>query len=126
MLNSSPFRSASLLRDKRGVAFMEFALALPIVLILALGGLEATNLALTHLRVNQVAQTTADNAARVQVQMDESDMEEIFTGALEVGRSIDIEGKGRIVVSSLQDNGRPGNARGQMINWQRCQGTVEK
>ena len=112
--------------DQRGLALTEFAYSLPIVVMLALGGLEVTNLALAHLRVNQVAVTTADNAARVSVQMDETDIDEIFAGARIAGQAIDLENKGRVVLSSLQDNGRPGNARGQMINWQRCLGRLNE
>ena len=112
--------------DQRGLALTEFAYSLPIVVMLALGGLEVTNLALAHLRVNQVAVTTADNAARVSVQMDETDIDEIFAGARLAGQAIDLENKGRVVLSSLQDNGRPGNARGQMINWQRCFGRLNE
>lgn len=108
--------------DESGLALVEFALSLPVVLMLVLGGLEVSKLALTHLRVSQVAVTTADNAARVKVQMDESDVEEIFAGAEVVGRSINLQTHGRVVLSSIEDNGRPGNGRGQMIRWQRCHG----
>lgn len=111
-----------LLKDDRGVAFVEFAISLPVILLLALGGIELTNLALAHLRVSQAAVTTADNAGRVPVQMDETDIEEVFAGAEVIGQAIELQDKGRIVLSSLQDNGRPGNGKGQMIRWQRCFG----
>lgn len=123
MLTVVPDRAARLGTDESGMALVEFALSLPVVLMLVLGGLEASNLALTHLRVSQVAVTTADNAARVKVQMDESDVEEIFAGAEVVGKSIDLAAHGRVVLSSIEDNGRPGNGRGQMIRWQRCHGS---
>jgi hypothetical protein len=112
--------------DESGLALTEFAYALPIFVVLGLGGLEVTSLALAHLRVNQVAVTTADNAARVAVQMDETDIEEIFAGAQSAGQAIGLADNGRVVLSSLQDNGRPGNARGQMINWQRCFGGLSE
>lgn len=113
-------------RDSRGIAMTEFALSLPVVLALALGGLEVTNIALAHLRVSQIATTTADNAGRVMTQMDETDIDEIFAGADAVGQSIAIDRNGRVVLSSIQDNGRPGNGRGQMIGWQRCKGAKNK
>lgn len=118
----------TLLRNIRGdesaVAFVEFALALPVVLVLALGGLETTNLAMTHLRVSQVAVTTADNAARVVVQMDESDINEIFAGATLVGEAIDIKRNGRIILSSVQPNSKTGSDAGQWVRWQRCFGSL--
>ena len=108
--------------DSRGAALVEFAIGLPVMLILVLGGLEVTNLALAHLQVSNVAVTTADNAGRVPVQMDETDIDEIFAGAKVVGQSIDLEGQGKVVLSSLQDNGQVGGAKGQTIRWQRCFG----
>jgi hypothetical protein len=118
-----PLRSAAMLAaDRQGLAMTEFAFALPVLMTLALGGLEVANLALAHLRVNQVAVTTADNAGRVLTQMDETDVDEVFAGAAVAAAGIDIDAHGRVVLSSLQDNGRPPTSRGQMINWQRCFG----
>jgi hypothetical protein len=113
-----------LLRAERGVALIEFAYALPVVLALGFGGMETANLALANLKVNQIAETTADNAGRVTSGIDESDINEVFAGALQIGQSIDFQAHGRIVLSSLQDNGQPSSQHGQMINWQRCTGSL--
>lgn len=110
--------------DERGVAFVEFALAAPLLLFATLGGLELANYALTHLKVNQIAMTVADNAGRVTTGIDEANLYEVFAGAEVIGESIDFEANGRIVLSSLQDNGRTGNRHGQTINWQRCWGDL--
>ena len=56
---------ASLRGCTSGVAMMEFAFALPVVLALGLMGLETANYAMAHLRVSNIAMLTADNAARV-------------------------------------------------------------
>jgi hypothetical protein len=126
MLMSLGLRLASLGRDDRAVAMIEFAYALPVVVALALGALETTNLALAHLKVSQVAMTTADNAARVVMQIDESDMDEIFAGAELVGRSLDFEANGRVILSSLQENGEEDEEdAGQTIRWQRCFGDLD-
>jgi hypothetical protein len=112
-------------RDERGLAFVEFAFAAPILLFLILGGLELVNYALAHLRVNQIAMTVADNAGRVVTGIDEANVYEVFAGAGVIGDPLDFEANGRIVLSSLQDNGLNGNAAGQMINWQRCWGELD-
>lgn len=112
-------------RDERGLAFVEFAFAGPLLLLLTLGGLEVANYALTHLKVNQIAMTVADNAGRVTVGIDEANLYEVFAGAGVIGESMDFEENGRIVLSSLQDNEQNGNKRGQMINWQRCWGDLD-
>jgi hypothetical protein len=85
--------------------------------------MEVTNLALVHLRLNHVAETVADNAARVRGQMDENDFDEIMAGIELEGESIDLADNSRIIVSSIQDNGQTDSAKkGQTIRWQRCHG----
>ncbi|WP_229710681.1 TadE/TadG family type IV pilus assembly protein [Novosphingobium indicum] len=101
---------------------IEFAFATPIFLTLLLGGLEIVNMAMTHLRINQVAITVADNASRLRTGVDETNINELFSGAKLVGRSLAFERNGRVVLSSLEPNGQTGSNAGQMINWQRCYG----
>jgi len=108
-----------------GLALTEFAFSLPILLVLLLGGLETANFALTHLRVNQIAMTVADNAGRVRTGIDESHIYEVFAGADLAGESINFAENGRIALSSLQPNGKTGTDEGQMINWQRCHGDLD-
>jgi hypothetical protein len=110
--------------DNRGVAIVEFALAAPVVLFLILGGLEVVNYALAQLKVNQIAMTVADNAGRVTTGIDEANIYEVFAGAGVIGKSMDFQQHGRIVLSSLQDNQQTGSNHGQMINWQRCWGDL--
>ncbi|MBC2777771.1 TadE/TadG family type IV pilus assembly protein [Parasphingopyxis marina] len=113
------------LRDNTsGVALTEFAFSLPILLSLIFGGLETANYALAHMRVSQLAMTVADNAGRVSTTIDESQIYEIFAGAALVGESLDFEPNGRIVLSSLRENGETGSNAGQEINWQRCWGDL--
>ncbi|MGP1283252.1 MAG: TadE/TadG family type IV pilus assembly protein [Parasphingopyxis sp.] len=111
-------------RDSEGVALIEFAFSLPILLALIFGGLETANYALAHLRVSQIAMTVADNAGRVDTAIDEANIQEVFAGAALVGNSIDFTQNGRIVLSSLQPNNQTGSDEGQMINWQRCMGQL--
>lgn len=114
-----------LAHDNSGIAFIEFAFVAPIFLVLVLAGLEISNLAIAHLRVSQLAMTVADNAGRVDAGIDEANIHEVFAGAEIVGRSLDFEDNGRIVLSSLEDNGRNGGNAGQMIRWQRCWGELD-
>ena len=114
-----------LLRSREGVALTEFAFALPIFVVLLFGGLEIVNLVMAHMRVSQIAITVADNAGRVRQSIDEADIYEVFAGADQVGTGIDFARNGRVVLSSLQPNGRTGSDAGQMINWQRCYGSMD-
>ena len=112
-------------REERGLAFVEFAVTAPVLLFMILGGLELVNYARAHLRVNQIAMTVADNAGRVVTGIDEANVYEVFAGANVIGEPLDFEAHGRIVLSSLQDNGMGGVNGGQMINWQRCWGDLD-
>ena len=112
-------------RDQSGLAYLEFALIGPVLLFLTLAGLELVNYAMAHLRVNQIATTVADNAGRVTTGIDEANVYEVFAGARSIGEPMDFEDNGRVVLSSLQENGRNGAGEGQMINWQRCWGDLD-
>lgn len=111
--------------DDRGIALTEFAMSLPILLALILGGLETANYALAHLRISQLAMTVADNAGRVDTTIDEANIYEVFAGAQLVGAPIDFRENGRVVLSSLEENGRTGSRAGQQITWQRCWGELD-
>lgn len=108
-----------LARETSGVALIEFAMSLPVILALGLGGLELANYALATERVSQIAMTAADNAARVRSSIDELDVNEVMAGAKFVGSKINFAKNGRIILSSLEENA---GKTGQWIRWQRCAG----
>lgn len=112
----------SLWRRSEGVALIEFALSLPLLLAFGLGGLELANLAIAHMRVSQIALMTADNASRIRVAIDEADVNELFLGADLAGGSLEFSEKGRLILSSLEPNEE---GDGQWIRWQRCMGEKE-
>ena len=113
------FFRGRLATDQSGLALLEFALSLPILLTMGLAGTEIAHMALTVERVNQIAMLTADNAARVRDSIDETDVNQIMTGAKYVGQSINFSANGRVILSDIQNN--PLNS-GQWIRWQRCAG----
>jgi hypothetical protein len=120
MARKSPVRFLSRLgAEDRGVALIEFAFALPVLLTFGLGGIELANYAVAHMRLSQIATNTADNASRIRTSIDESDVNELFLGAEMAGASLKLKQNGRIILSSLQTNPKED---GQWIRWQRCMG----
>ncbi len=103
---------------------VEMAFAMPVLLLMIFGGLELTQMVMTHMRLNQIAIAVADNAGRVRTGIDESNIYEVFAGADLMGNSISFKENGRVVLSSLEPNGKTGVDAGQMINWQRCNGEL--
>lgn len=107
---------------------IEFAYSLPLLMLLAFGSLELSNLAVTNMRVSQIAMTVADNLSRAKQsvplglpQLREVDINDALLGAkIQAGSRLNILNSGRIVVSSLQQNA----SSKQRIFWQRCKGLV--
>lgn len=103
------------------------ALGLPVVLMLGLWGAELGNLAITHMRISQLAMQIADNGSRIgdvsmleSLKVYESDINDIMAGANIQSGSLDIFEHGRVVVSSLEVV--PATEDTQYIHWQRCKG----
>lgn len=121
-------------RDRSGLALLEFAFTLPIVLALGLYGVETANLALCNLRISQIALNLADNASRVGTtplalqQLREVDMNDILQAARYQGSGISLTTRGRVIISSLENvkrtypDGTSDSAPVQRIHWQRCVG----
>ena len=108
-------RLTRLRADRSGVAAVEFALALPLLLALGLGGIELANFAIANLRVNQIAIAVADNASRAKLtsasgapQFREYDIGETFHAAELAYPAMQVFGNGRIVLSSLETNASNG------------------
>lgn len=110
--------------DRRGLALLEFAFTLPIVLVILLWGIEIANYGVSILRVHQIAATTADNAARVRDSISEADVNEVLLGGKIVGEAMGFAKRGRIVLSDVMPNGKTGTSAGQTILWQRCSGAL--
>lgn len=115
----------NLKHDVSGLAMVEFAFAAPLVLGMGMLGTDTAYLVITHLQVSQIAMQVADNASRVGEEdtlaarrVYERDIIDTFLGAEKLGENIAIYQQGRVIVSSLQQNGQGG----QWIAWQRCRG----
>lgn len=106
-------------RDERGNQIVEFAIVLPALLTLGLGGLELGNFAIANMRCSQIAASVADNAARARDTIDEADVNEIMYGAKLIGAGVNFADNGRVILSSLEQNAAK---NGYWIRWQRCFG----
>lgn len=116
--------------SKSGVAAVELALGAPLVLTLGLWGAELGNLAITHMRVSQLAMQLADNGSRIgdvsmleNLKIYESDINDLLIGANIQSGKLDLFEHGRVVISSLEVV--PGSDDTQYIHWQRCKGKRE-
>ncbi|WP_022682674.1 TadE/TadG family type IV pilus assembly protein [Sphingobium bisphenolivorans] len=116
-------RFARLIRNcENGVALVEFAYALPFLILLIFAGAELANLAIANARVSAITSMVADGAARVRDRIDENDVNDIIIGAKYAGESLDLTSRGRIIISTLEDNAATTSTTDQVITWQRCKG----
>jgi Flp pilus assembly protein TadG len=115
-------------KSQSGVVIVEFAYALPIMTVLGFTGVEVAHLAVANMRVSQIAMTVADNISRAKQsvplglpELREGDINDALIGAnIQGGGTLPILTKGRIIISSLQQNA----AGKQTITWQRCKGIL--
>ncbi|MDM7955634.1 TadE/TadG family type IV pilus assembly protein [Blastomonas sp.] len=113
-------------RDRSGLALIEFAFTLPIFMGLGFYGVEVSHLAITQMKMSQIALNMADNASRIGTLnatlgakvISEQQINDVFqAAALEAG-SAGLYKDGRTILSSLELNAQGG----QTIMWQRCKG----
>lgn len=113
-------------RDSSGLALIEFAFSLPIFIGLGFYGVEVANLAITQMKMSQIALNMADNASRIGTLnstlgakvIDEAQINDVFQAASIQAGAAGIYQDGRTVLSSLEVNAQGG----QTIMWQRCKG----
>ena len=117
--------ASKLRRNTSGLAMIEFAYSLPLLVGLSGYGLELTNLANANLKISQAANALPDNMSRVGLesplaltQLREADINDGFIGVIRQTSSINLTQNGRVILSSLERNA----SGGQWIHWQRCIG----
>lgn len=110
-----------------GMAAVEFAMSTPLLLMLFLGGGELAHNIIARKKIAEIAMMVADNASRMgddtvlsNKPISEAEINEVFLGAQIQSGSLNLQTNGRIVLSSLEQNGDGG----QWIHWQRCYGSV--
>lgn len=116
-----------LARARDGVAAVEFALALPLLVGLTMCGAEAANMAYTSQKLGDIATMTADNISRIRLSISNGDVTDTLGGIKILGDNIDLRNNGRIIVSSIAPvlDGS-GNVTNQTLRWQRCTGALVK
>lgn len=117
-------------RDRSGLALLEFAFTLPLLIAMGGYGTEISYFGLTNLRVSQYALNLADNASRVGIDagagvtsLRETDINDVLQGARLEGKSLDLGTNARVILSSLEFTKQSyDTAYTQRIHWQRCFG----
>ncbi|MBH1998558.1 MAG: pilus assembly protein [Sphingomonadaceae bacterium] len=120
-----PFRAIG--RNIAGIAAVEFALSLPVLVGLTMYGAEAANMAYTSQKLGDIATLTADSVSRIRLSISNGDVTDAFGGIKILGDSIKLRDNGRIIVSSITPVlNASNNVSNQKLRWQRCSGALVK
>jgi Flp pilus assembly protein TadG len=108
---------ARLGRDRRGIAFAETAVALSVLSVTTLAGVEIGRYVLLTQKLDRVSAAMADLAAQGQ-SISVGDLENLFAAAGEILKPFSFDGAGTVIVSSISKNG----ANPVKVDWQRAGG----
>ncbi|NJC33461.1 hypothetical protein GGR88_000935 [Sphingomonas jejuensis] len=113
--------------DRRGVAFLEFALTLPMFLGFVAAGLEFSHLMMTNMRVQRLATMTADMIAQrgaSDKQISEMQIYDIMFALDVAAQPLKMREHGRIIISAVlgEDTNNDRVADYNRIKWQRYDG----
>jgi len=106
-----------LLRDERGFAASEFALWLPVMILILFGCFEATRYILIHQKLDRAATQVADLVGQAEA-LTNGQLDDIYNAAVEQMAPYDLDGEGKIIISSIL-----GNGTNNQIMWQRTHGS---
>lgn len=100
-----------------GNAAVEFALTLPVLMLLMLGSAEMARFVILHQKIDRVAVTTSDLVARAET-ISESELADIFKAADFVAQPFDLSNLGVVIVSAITND----DGSGPTVAWQRSGG----
>lgn len=104
-------------RDRRGTLAVEFAIALPILMMLVLTGIEVTRYVLLNQKIERTAVTMSDLVSQSEA-LTEAGLDNLFLATEFVMEPFDITSNGLIVVSAISKSG----SSTATIKWQRSFG----
>ena len=113
MFNKIRHNIYSLLRGNQGIAAVEFALSLPLLLALLFGAIEVTRYILITQKIEKASNALSDLVAQSST-MTSSQLSQLITAAGQVMLPYDFQNNGYAVISSVSKSG----TAAPVINWQ--------
>jgi Flp pilus assembly protein TadG len=110
--------------DRRGGLIAEFAAAMPVLVLMLLGGVEVSRFALLNQKMDRLATSMGDLVSQAET-LTTAEVDQLFLAAQHVAAPFDVQAKGRIIVTSSSiPVGQPAGST-VIVNWQRTTGVVD-
>jgi Flp pilus assembly protein TadG len=125
--NALPARLRNFAAGEQGVTAIEFALVLPVVLLILLGCFEVPRFVLIYQKIARTSAGVADLVAQADEPLQRNQMNDIFTAGKVMMQPYDVVANGKIIVSSINNpNPSPltncGGTPGVKVSWQKDNG----
>lgn len=109
--------------DRRGGLIAEFAAAMPVLVLLLLGGVEVSRFALLNQKMDRLATAMGDLVAQAET-LTVVELDQLFLAAGHVAAPFDVQMNGNIIITSASiPAGQPAGSPA-IINWQRKSGAL--
>lgn len=103
--------------DRRGAALIELGLAMPVALVIMLGGFDTARYIMLHQKLDRAVATVADLVARPS-QLTAAQVDALFPASVDIVAPFDLPGRGRVIISSVSRSNGPQST----VDWQRSGG----
>ena len=114
------------IKNERGVAMIEFAIALPIVTILLLGCIDLSFYLVAHQRIARSAYTMSNLMTQMDQGLSEAQVSDMMLALDQVSSPFEISNDGVATVTAIIGEGVDGaDATSYSVAWQRCYGANE-
>ena len=100
-------------RDDEGIAYLEFALALPLIIGMLLGGMEVTRYILIAQKVEKVSVTVSDVVAQSST-ISTSELNNLITAAAQVMKPYTFGANAYVIITSVYKSG----TNNPVVKWQ--------
>jgi len=104
-------------RAEDGIAYLEFALVLPVLLTLFMGAIEVTRYVLITQKTQKVAMTVADVVAQAQT-ISTGNLANIVDAASQIMQPYTFGNNGYVIISSVTQTGAPTVSNPPKVSWQ--------
>ncbi|MCC3859720.1 TadE/TadG family type IV pilus assembly protein [Pseudemcibacter aquimaris] len=115
---------SSVIKDVKGVVSIEFALILPLLIMLLLGSVDLAHFLMAHQRISRAAYTISNLVTQMEEGLSESQVSDMMLALDQTSRPFSISNDGVATLTAVmgETNGNSRKLRNYRVAWKRCFG----